>query len=88
MFTDKTKMQKPPLSPELRFNSACEKYLARRERHLMPRSVKGLQIPFPDAFEAFSIRAGSSHLSTKVTSATISTGADVPMPAQERQGRL
>jgi integrase len=46
MFTDKTKMQKPPLSPELRFNSACEKYLARRERHLMPRSLKAYKYHF------------------------------------------
>jgi integrase len=46
MFIDKTKVQKTPLSPDLRLNSACEIYLARRKRHLRPRSLEAYQYHF------------------------------------------
>src|SRR6476646_10493076 len=46
MCIDKTKVQKTPLSPDLRLNSACEIYLARRKRHLRPRSLEAYQYHF------------------------------------------
>ncbi len=46
MFIDKPKSQKTPLSPELRLDTACEIYLARRKRHLRPRSLEAYKYHF------------------------------------------
>jgi len=53
MFIDKTKVQKTPLSPELRLNSACEIYLARQKRHLRPRSLEAYQYHFRTLMSLF-----------------------------------
>ena len=46
MPVHKLKVQGPPLSPELSLNRACEIYLARRRRHLKPRSLEAYEYHF------------------------------------------
>ena len=46
MPAHKPKAQGPPLSPDLPLNRACEIYLARRKRHLKPRSLEAYKYHF------------------------------------------
>jgi integrase len=46
MPVDKLKVQGPPLAPELPLNRACEMYMARRKRHLSPRSLEAYKYHF------------------------------------------
>ena len=79
MPADECKVHAPPLSPELPLYRACETYLARRARHLRPRSLEAYAYHFRTLKSFFGPNRllSSFHEGdfTKVISSTIKGGA-------------